>query len=288
MTTIAFLGLGNMGRRMCARLIGAGYRVTVWNRTRPAQPDAALDGATWADTPKMAARGADFVITMLTDDQASKHVWLDDEHGALSGMSANAIAIESSTLSPDWVCQLGRIAAERGIRFIEAPVSGSLPQADAGQLVYLIGGDDATLDAARPVLTPMGAMIRHVGPIGCGALAKLATNTLLGVQVTALAEVFGLFARYGVDAAPIVEAMASTTVWSPAATLVARSIGARDFAPRFPVRLIHKDFGYMASACGDPASAPTISAAYGVFDRALHAGMGELHMTGVAQLFTDV
>lgn len=287
MTTIAFLGLGSMGRRMCARLVDAGHTVNVWNRTRPPCTDDLIDGVTWADTPKAAAQGAAFVISMLSDDAASKQVWTSDGDGALFGMTPQAIAIESSTLSPDWVCQLGQIATQHGIRLLEAPVSGSLPQADAGQLVYLVGGDAATLDAARHVLRSMGSAMHLVGPRGCGALTKLATNTLLGVQVTALAEVFGMFARYGVDTAPIVDAMASTTVWSPAASVIAKSIGSRDFAPRFPIRLIAKDFGYMASACGEPTSAPTIGAAHRVFDQAMRAGMGDLHMTGVARLFLD-
>ena len=131
MNKIAFLGLGAMGLRMAANLVNAGHSVTVWNRDpAKAAPRAAL-GAGIAGTPKAAAGGAEIVIAMVRDDEASRRVWLDPETGALGWLGRHAIAVESSTLSVGWVKALAAAAGERGISFLDAPVVGSRPQAEA-------------------------------------------------------------------------------------------------------------------------------------------------------------
>jgi len=162
MSKISVLGLGAMGARMAAHLIKAGHDVTVWNRTADAAKPLVAAGATQAQTPKEAAAGAAFVVAMVRDDDASRRVWLDPDNGALAGMSAGAVAIESSTLTPGWIRELGHAIAERGVALLEAPVSGSRVQADAGQLVYFVGGDDTTLARAEPVLKAMGSAVHHV------------------------------------------------------------------------------------------------------------------------------
>ena len=184
---------------MAARLVKGGHDVTVWNRTADATKPLVAAGATQAQTPRDAAVGAAFVVSMVRDDDASRRVWLDPDNGALAGMAAGAVAIESSTLTPAWIRELGHGMAERNVALIEAPVSGSRVQADAGQLVYFVGGDDTTLARAEPVLKAMGSTVHHVGPLGSGALVKLSTNALLGVQVTVLAELIGLLRRSGAD-----------------------------------------------------------------------------------------
>ncbi|KAF1003591.1 MAG: 2-hydroxy-3-oxopropionate reductase [Luteibacter sp.] len=282
---VAFLGLGEMGRRMCARLIAAGHEVTAWNRTRSAPIEATVQGAAWAASPREAATGADIVIAMLTDDAVSADVWTREGDGALHGMAPDALAIDSSTLSPDGVRALGEAMRAKHVRFVEAPVSGSLPQAESGQLVYLVGGDKEVCDLAAPLLCQMGSVVKHVGPLGCGALTKLSTNALLGIQVTALAELSAMLSKAGVDAAPIFDAMASTPVWSTVAGRIVGSIRAGDFTPQFPIRLIDKDFNYLVAACGTPTSAPTLAATRDVFDRAMEEGLGDLNMTGVARLY---
>ncbi|WP_425648127.1 NAD(P)-dependent oxidoreductase [Agrobacterium leguminum] len=133
-------------------LVKAGHKVTVWNRTPDAAVPLVAAGTRQATTPKEAASGAAFVIAMVRDDQASRHVWLDPETGALAGMSAGTVAIESSTLTPGWVRELGQSASRQGVSFLEAPVSGSRPQAEAGQLVYLVDGSAGTLNRAEPLL----------------------------------------------------------------------------------------------------------------------------------------
>lgn len=287
MIDVAVLGLGAMGSRMAARLLKAGHRVTVWNRSPGAARALTEQGAQQAESPRAAAAAGDYVIAMVRDNDASREVWLDPEVGALAGMRAGAVAIESSTLTPYWVRELGTHCAQRGVDLLEAPVAGSRPQAEAGQLIYLVGGEDTVVQRATPLLREMGSAVQHVGPLGAGALVKLCTNTLLGVQVTVLAELIGMLRRAGADPARALEAVAATPVWSPAATRLSQSMLAGDFSPQFPIDLIAKDFGYVLQTAGDASTAPTIAAAGQVFEDAKARGLGDLNMTGVAKLVAE-
>ena len=283
---IALLGLGAMGSRMAANLLKADHALTVWNRTPEAAAALVAQGAKQAPTPRQAAAGADFVFAMVRDDEASREIWLSPHHGALEGLKEGAIAIESSTLTPGWIRELGLAVAARGSALLEAPVAGSRPQAETAQLVYFIGGDEAVLKQVKPLLMAMGSTITHVGPLGSGALVKLSTNALLGVQVTVLAELIGLLKRSGADVASAVTAIGGTAAWSPAANNLSSSMLAGNFSPQFPVELIEKDFGYAVDAAGSPEDVPTIAAARGVFQKAVANGFGGDNMTSVVQLFT--
>ncbi|WP_455290037.1 NAD(P)-dependent oxidoreductase [Cupriavidus necator] len=287
MAKIAVLGLGAMGSRMALNLLKAGHSVTVWNRTSQAAVALVTAGVHQAPSPKVAAVGADFVIAMVRDEMASRNVWLDPESGAFAGMCAGAVAIESSTLTPHYVRLLGEEAAAHGVSLLEAPVSGSRPQAEAGQLIYFVGGDLPTFQRSEPLLRVMGSTIRFVGPLGAGSLVKLTTNTLLGVQVTVLAELIGMLRRSGIDVVQALEAVAATAVWSTAAQRIATSMVDGDFAAQFPVELIEKDFGYTLEVVGSSEAAPTIAAARGVFSDAISQGMGKVNMTGVVRMFCE-
>lgn len=287
MEHVAVLGLGAMGARMAHNLIRAGHELTVWNRTPAAADPLVVTGAKLAATPAEAVADADFVMAMVRDDAASHSVWCDPKHGALAAMRPNALAIESSTLSPAWVRKLGKIAAEHGHGLVEAPVSGTRPQAESGQLIYLLGGADVDIERATPLLQAMGSALHHAGPLGAGALAKLCTNTLLGIQVTVLAELIGLLQREGVDAARVLDTVAGTAVWSQTCARTTQAMLAGSFAPQFPVELIEKDFGYTVDAAGSAALAPTIAAARQVFRDGIAQGLGTLNMTSVVKLFTQ-
>jgi 3-hydroxyisobutyrate dehydrogenase len=287
MSHIAVLGLGAMGSRMAANLLAAGHQVTVWNRTPAAAEALVSQGAVQAFTPKQAAEGADFVIAMLRDDVASRQVWLDADTGAILSMRPGAIAIESSTLSPDWVKELGMRLEVKDISLLEAPVSGSRPQAEAGQLVYLVGGDEQVLERSRSLLETLGSAVHHVGGLGNGALVKLTTNALLGIQVAALAEIIGLLKHNDVDPAHALKAMSATSVWSPVATVMSNSMLSGNFAPMFPVELIEKDFGYALQAAGSLSSAPTTTAVRDVFRQAMAQGLGQENMTSIVKLFSQ-
>lgn len=275
-----------MGSRMAINLLKAGYEVTVWNRTPEAAQAVLAEGAHWASTPRQAAQHSDVVISMVRDDAVSRIVWLDSETGALSGMGPQAIAIESSTLTPAWIKTLAAEMASKGTAFLEAPVSGSRPQAAAATLVYFVGGDEAVLACVRDIISTMGAAIYHTGNHGSAALTKLATNTLMGVQVTALAEIIGLLEHEGADIARTLNAVSGTACWSPFASGASASMVNQAFAPQFPASLIEKDFSYFLKSAPTPNAAPTLQAARDVFRRGMENGIGEENMTGVVRLFT--
>ncbi|SDN02924.1 NAD(P)-dependent oxidoreductase [Ensifer sp. YR511] len=287
MAKVSVLGLGGMGSRMAANLIKAGYLVTVWNRTSAATADLVAAGARAAETPRQAAAEADFVLSMVRDNEASRFVWLDPEIGALPAMDKDATAIESSTLTPNWIRELGAAFTARGVSFLEAPVSGSRPQAESGQLLFFAGGAEATLARTTPLLRTMGSDIRHTGELGTAALAKLTTNALLGIQVTALAELIGMLQRSGADPGRVLQAVSAASAWSPAASYLAGSMLSGSFAPQFPIELIEKDFRYIVGAAGTEANVPTVLAALQVFQSAISCGYGDENMTGVVRLFTE-
>ena len=285
MTKVAFLGLGAMGSRMAANLMKAGHDLTVWNRTASAADALVARGAKLAGSPKEAAQAADVVIAMLRDDEVSRDVWLDGETGALAGMAPGSLAIESSTLTPGWVRTLATSITARDVGFLEAPVSGSRPQAEAGQLIYLLGGDEATAAKAEPLLKAMGSTINLTGAVGSGALTKLATNATLGIQVAAYAEIIGMLRAAGADPARILKAVATTPVWAPVAQYLTGSMLSETFTPQFPVGLIDKDFRYALEVSGSADKTPVIATVHKVFQTGIEKGLGDLNMTSVAKLY---
>lgn len=286
MSKIAFLGLGAMGGRMAANLIKAGHQLTVWNRDATKAGPLGTLGASIAGSPKAAAAGADVVIAMVRDDDASRRVWLDPDTGALAGMSARAIAIECSTLTVAWARTLASEAQARGIAFLDAPVAGSRPQADAGQLIFMVGGEPSALARVEPVLKRMGGAVLHAGSSGAGATIKLGVNALFGVQVAALAEIFGLMEANGVSIATAAEVIGATPVASPAAKGAAASMLAGAFAPMFPVELVEKDLGYVeATAALGGNAMPLTQATRSVMRRAIDASFGAENLTGIVRLY---
>jgi 3-hydroxyisobutyrate dehydrogenase len=285
-TRIAFLGLGAMGSRMASNLLKAGYQVTVWNRSEGPTQALKDQGALVAATPREAAKNADFVISMVRDDVASKSVWCDPETGALLGMQAQAIAIESSTLTPNWTRELSQQCKSRGVLFLEAPVAGSRPQADAAQLIYFAGGDATTLETVKPILTTMGATIHHAGLVGDAAVIKLVVNALFGLQVAGMAELLGTLRKAGVDPAKALEIIASTPVASPAAKAAGSAILAQNFAPMFPIDLVKKDFEYFLQTSQQAhSSTPLIETVHKVLLKATQDGLGDRNITGLGSLY---
>jgi len=284
--TIALLGLGAMGARMGERLLDAGYSVHVYNRTAARADALVAKGAQRFDSPRQAVADADVVISIVRDDAASRWVWLDGEAGALGALKPGAVAIESSTLTLGWTAELAGVARDRGAAFIDAPVVGSTPQAEAGKLVHLVGGESATLDAVRGPLSALGASVHHVGDSGAGMAMKLAVNALFGIQVAALGELLGMLRRAGVGDGAAMEVLGALPVTSPAARGVGGLIAARKFDPMFPVELVAKDMAYVAeSARSIGAEVPTAESVGAVYDRAVREGYGGDNIHGVARLF---
>lgn len=279
---IAFLGLGAVGSRMATRLCAASHELTVWNRS---EARATPDGAVRASTPSAAAEGADLVISMVRDDAASHDVWLG-ERGALAAMSDEAIGVECSTLSLPYVKELSAAFRNADRQFLDAPLAGSRPQAEAGQLIFMVGGREQALEVARPALEAMGGAIHYAGGNGAVATVKLMVNALFGVQVAVLAELIGLARASGIDAAKAVEILGATPVASPAAKAAAGAMLADNFTPAFPIDLVAKDFGLIDASTPTVAVETPVSDASGaVYRRGVSAGFGADNITGIVQLY---
>jgi 3-hydroxyisobutyrate dehydrogenase-like beta-hydroxyacid dehydrogenase len=278
--------MGAMGSRMAANLVADGDDVTVWNRTETRLESLVAAGARPARTPAEASRDAEYVIVCVRDDEASRTIWLDGETGILETLPASAVAIESSTLSVDWVKELAAHCAHKGVGFLDAPVAGSRPQAETRRLIYLVGGDPAVLAKARPVLERLGGAIHHAGPSASGAAVKLMVNGLFGIQVAAVAELIGFARKLGLDVGKAIEILGSTHVASPAASMSARAMLEGDFPPLFPIGMVEKDFGYVTASAGEvDANVPLATSARERFASAIEEGLSDLNITALVRLY---
>jgi len=283
MTRIAFLGLGAMGRRMAGRLVAAGHEVAVWNRTATVAPPP---GAGVAETPRAAAAMADVTISMVRDDIASGAVWLDPETGALAGMADGALGIEASTVTPAQAHRLHAAALSRNVAFLDCPLAGSRPQAEAGQLIFMAGGGTADVARAEPLLRAMGSAVHHAGAAGAGATVKLVVNSLFCTQLAAIAELLAMAERAGVDPDRTIDILAATPVASPALRRAAGAMRAGIFAPAFPIGLAEKDLSYgLRTGHAAGARLPLVEAVHTIFAAAAAEGLGDLDVTGILRRY---
>jgi 3-hydroxyisobutyrate dehydrogenase len=285
---VAVLGLGLMGSGMAHRLVAAGfpvavYNVAVYNRTAEKAAPLVAAGACLAATPRDAAAGAAIVVAMVADDAASRTLWLGKD-GALAGAARGTVLIESSTVTPEWIAELAEAASRHRCALIDAPVTGSRAQAAAGELTFLVGGDAATLETARPALAAMGRSVVHVGPTGSGALLKLVNNFLCGVQAASLAEGLALVERAGLDRDTALAVLTNGAPGSPLVKTLSARMAARDYTPNFHLSLMAKDLAYAARA-GERHGVRLTSAvtARVAFDRAAAAGLGERDFSAVVE-----
>lgn len=286
MLKVALLGLGAMGSRIAHTLLGAGYPLTVFNRSPERTAPLAAAGAVVAGSPRAAAAGADAVLSMVRDDEASRAIWLDEGAGALFGLRPGAVAVELSTLTPAWVSTLAGQIAEAGAALVEAPVVGTRPQAEARQLIVLAGGEVEALAKVRQVLGVIGQAVHHVGPVGAAGALKLAVNALYSVQVAAWAEVLALLERRGIAATQAVELLNTLPSTSPALQVAGRLMASASYAPLFPIELVDKDLGYaLALAEESGVSSPLLAAVRAVYAEAVAQGYGGDNIVGVRQLY---
>jgi 3-hydroxyisobutyrate dehydrogenase len=228
---------------MAGRLLGAGFPVVVYNRSRERAEPFAKEGARITATPAEAAQHADVVISMVADDRASRAVWSGDA-GALAAVRPDALLIESSTISLPWLTELAASARQRGCHLLDAPVTGSKPHAESGQLLFLVGGDTEALERARPVLTPMARGVLHLGPNGSGVLMKLINNFVCGVQTAALAEAVALIERTPLKRDQALEMLYNGAPGSPMVKTIGARMQAQDYKPNFELQWMAKDLSY--------------------------------------------
>lgn len=285
MSSLAVLGLGTMGAGIANNLIKAGHTVTVWNRTPARAAPLAEQGARVAASPARAAEGAEVVFSVVGDDAASRAVWLG-QSGALSVMRPGAVAVECSTLSVEWVRALHQAAAERGLRFADAPLGGSKPAAEAGTLTLFIGAEPELLDAIQPVLEAFANNLIHFGPPGSGATYKLVNNFLGSVHLSALAEALALAEKAGLDPKTVAAAVASGAASSPIVKSKLERMLKRDYAaPDFATQWMQKDVRYaLRAAEGLGLQLKLGEASLARFTQALEAGWGDQDFAAVREV----
>lgn len=252
MSTIGFIGIGNMGTPMVRNLIRAGHQVTAFDLSKPLLDAIAKDGATVAASPNDAVAGVDVVMTMLP---AGKHV-KDVYFGAVfENAAAGTLMIDCSTIDVDTAREVHKAAAAKGFAMIDAPVSGGVGGAAAGTLTFMAGGEDAAFAQAKPFLENMGKTIVHCGGAGNGQAAKVCNNMMLGIQMSSVAEGFVLAESLGLDAQKLfdVSSTASGQCWSltsycPVPGPVPTSPANNDYEPGFATALMLKDMNLALAA----------------------------------------
>ncbi|MBZ5526662.1 MAG: NAD(P)-dependent oxidoreductase [Acidobacteriia bacterium] len=282
---IGLIGLGLMGRPMGLNLLKAGHALTVWNRT-PARAEALVAaGASQAASPRAAAEACDVLITIVSDPSALQEVlWGKD--GAMSGLRRGGIYIDSSTVSPALARKISAACAERGARFLDAPVTGGTWGAEKGELVFMVGGEAATLAEAEAVLGVLGKKWFHLGPNGAGQTIKLAMNLILALQVDALAEALALVGGAGIAGEKLVEVLQSSMARAAVLDVKAPLLLKGEYPPSFPLRLMHKDLGLaldLANQIGVPL--PATAAAREIYSSVKGAAKEDLDYAAVMKFW---
>lgn len=284
---VAVLGAGIMGAGMARQLAAKGFDVTVWNRDAAKAAALTSAGARVAATPALAAAAADVALAMLADNDASRSVWLG-ERGALAALPPGAIAIESSTLTVEWIRELAAAAQSRGVGFLDAPVTGTKVHAESGALSFLVGGPAELLERVRPVLAAMGTSISHLGASGSGSLMKLINNFLCGVQVASLAEAIAMAERSGLDVRQAAAVLSAGSPGSPLVKVIAQRMLDRAYEPNFFVPLMAKDLSYAQSEFGKVGiNLKSAEVARELFVQADRAGLGNRDIASIVELLRN-
>jgi len=293
MSRIAFIGLGNMGAPMALNLVRAGHELTVFDLVPAAVRTLTEAGAASAASAAQAVPGADFVITMLP---ASKHVeglYLGDG-GLLAGIDKQSLVIDCSTIAPDSARKVAEAARASGLAMMDAPVSGGTGGAAAGTLTFIVGGESAALERARPLLEKMGKNIFHAGPSGAGQVAKICNNMLLGILMAGTAEALALGVASGLDPQVLSDIIAkssgrnwATELYNPWPGVMPNAPASKGYAGGFGTDLMLKDLGLAAeTSMSARSSTPLGELARNLFALHSQAGHGKLDFSSIFKLYT--
>lgn len=239
-TSVGLIGLGLMGRPIGLNLLKKAFPLTVWNRSASRAEALVSQGARLAASPREVAAASDVLIVIVSDPPAVEQV-LWGENGALSGLRRGTVLIDCSTVSPALARRSASACSERGVEYLDAPVTGGTWGAEKGELVMMVGGAAETLERVEPVLGAIAKRWFHLGPNGAGQSVKLAMNMLLALEVDALAEALALTRAAGIPGERVIEVMQSSMGRAPVLDVKAPMLLQRNYAPSFPLRLMHKD-----------------------------------------------
>jgi 2-hydroxy-3-oxopropionate reductase len=275
-TTIAFIGLGIMGAPMAGHLIDAGHDVIGYNRSRPAVDALVERGGRAAGSVADAVRDAEVVITMVPDSPDVEDVALGED-GIFAAAKPGTLHIDCSTIRPDVARALAAAGDERGVRVVDAPVSGGEAGAKEGALSIMVGGSAGDVEAARPYLDVVGATVVHVGPAGAGQTVKAANQLIVAGNIQLLAEALVFLEAHGVDTEAATQVLGGGLAGSTVLQRKAAGMRAREFAPGFRIDLHHKDLGIVTAAAREAGVAIPLGAHVAQLVGALRAmGHGDL------------
>ena len=292
MSRIAFIGLGHMGGPMAMNLLKAGHELVVFDLVPAALKVAADAGATIAASAQEAVKGVDAVVSMLP---ASKHVeglYLGDA-ALLDHIAPGTLVLECSTIAPESARKVAEAAHAKGVRMIDAPVSGGTGGAVAGTLTFIVGGETDDLEAARPYLEKMGKNIFHAGAAGAGQVAKICNNMLLGILMAGTSEALALGAANGLDTKVLSDIIAkssgrnwATELYNPWPGVMEHAPASKNYAGGFGVDLMLKDLGLAAeSALNSRASVPLGELARNLYSLHSAQGNGGLDFSSILNLY---
>jgi 3-hydroxyisobutyrate dehydrogenase-like beta-hydroxyacid dehydrogenase len=269
---VAFLGLGIMGRPMAANLVKAGHEVSVWNRSAGKQ----VDGARVAVSPAEAARGAE-VVWMCVSDTAAVERILFSADGVESVLAPGMIIADSSTIAPSATRKFAERVRARGADYVDAPMTGSKVAAESGQLIFITGGEEATLARLEPLFNAMGKKVLHMGPTGHGQSAKLGGNLMIALMFEGFAEALTLTSKLGVPRERFLELVNASMIRSGVSDYKAPFVLRHDFSPNFPLRLMHKDIHLALDAAREArVKLPGLETVEEIYEVATEEGSADL------------
>ena len=269
---VAFLGLGIMGHAMATNLVKAGHQVATWNRS----PDKTVEGARAADSPADAAQGAEVVWLCVSDTAAVESV-LFGEKGVEQSLTEGMIISDSSTISPSATRKFAERVAQRGAQYVDSPMTGSKTGAEAGTLLFIVGGDEAVIEKLKPLYAAMGKKIFRMGETSKGQSAKIVMNLQIALIYEGFAEGLALAAKLGVDTESLVHLINASMVKSGVIEYKAPFVLRRDFSANFPLRLMRKDIRLALEAAKEArVKLPGLETVEEVYDVAVEEGHANL------------
>jgi 3-hydroxyisobutyrate dehydrogenase-like beta-hydroxyacid dehydrogenase len=265
---IAFFGLGIMGRPMASNLVKAGHEVTVWNRSTGKD----VEGARTAASPADAARGAEVIWLCVADTKAVENV-LFGPQGVHEALAAGQIIVDSSTISPSATRRFAERVGAHGVQYVDAPVTGSKIAAEAGTLIFIVGGEEPTIERLKPLFAATGKKIFRMGETGKGEAAKLAMNLQIAMIYEGFAEGLTLAAKLGVNAETLMPLIEASMVRSGVVDYKAPFVLKRDFSANFPLRLMRKDIRLALEAAKEArVKLPGLETVEEIYDLATEEG----------------
>ncbi len=277
---VAFLGLGIMGRPMAANLVKAGHEVSTWNRSSGKE----VEGARAAASPGEAARGAEVVWMCVSDTDAVEQVLFGPE-GVEKQLEPGAVVVDSSTISPSATLRFAERIRSKGGDYVDAPMTGSKIGAESGQLIFIVGGAEETVERLKPLFAAMGKLMVRVGETGKGQSAKLAMNLIIALTYEGFAEALTLATKLGVNMERLLELINASMVRSGVVEYKAPFVMKRDFTPNFPLRLMHKDIHLMLDAAREMrVKLPALETVEEIYEIATDEGQADLDYAATLSL----